>query len=296
VPGMRRIAFVLLNAGRAPRAGNSDLSTLLADHLASLGFPAFRVDLPGLGDSPGPAPEADFFNRVLHGRNDQATDELVRSLCRTYGLEGVVLGGLCAGAVTSLRVASAAPKGILGVLLLEPNFRVSVLVDTSAAADDKEDRRRRRDRLLKKVRKHLSLTGSLYFLTGENRVARILAPAQPWLRSRLTALVGHALPRDANIEMVICWGHVLGKKVPTLLVTAEGKVEDKFCSRILEGLPAVDRKMVSRVQIADTNHILTGGGARQIVLDEVGRWAQQQFPPTERTTAPASQRPQPSTT
>jgi hypothetical protein len=290
VRGMRRIAFVLLNAGRAPRAGNSDLSSMLGDHLAELDFPTFRVDLPGLGDSPGPAPEADFFARVLNGRNDVATDELVRSLCETYDLEGVVLGGLCAGAVTSLRVASAGARGLLGVLLLEPNFRVTVQVDTSVAAEPSEQRRRRRDLLIKKLRKHLSLTGSLYFLTGENRVARLLEPARPWLQARLTALVGHALPRDINVEMVVCWGRALGRRLPTLLITAEGKVEDKACVRILDGLPPGDRALVTRVPITGTNHVLTGGNARQVVLDEVASWALRTFP--ERTSAgPQSQRP-----
>jgi alpha-beta hydrolase superfamily lysophospholipase len=294
---MRRIAFVLLNAGRAPRAGNSDLSARLADHLAELGFPTFRIDLPGLGDSPGPPPEADFFARVLNGRNDDATDDLVRSLCHTYQLDGVVLGGLCAGAVTSLRVASGGTPGLLGLLLLEPNFRVTVQVDTTASAEVKTERRRMRDKLIKKVRRHLSLTGSLYFLTGENRVAHLLAPAQPWLRARLTALIGHALPRDTNVEMVVCWGRALGRRLPTLLITAEGKVEDRTCSRILEGLPPTDRKLVDRVPIADTNHILTGGSARQIVLEEVGRWALRTFPESDRSSvAPSSRRAQPLST
>jgi alpha-beta hydrolase superfamily lysophospholipase len=145
VRGMRRVAFVLLNAGRAPRAGNSDLSSLLADHLAELDFPTFRIDLPGLGDSPGPAPEEDFFQRVLNGRNDAATDERVRSLCQTDDLDGVVLGGRCAGAGTSLPVASEGASGTLGVLLLEPNFRVTVQVDTTVAAEPQEERRRKRD-------------------------------------------------------------------------------------------------------------------------------------------------------
>lgn len=287
VRGMRRVAFVLLNAGRAPRAGNSDLSSLLADHLAELDFPTFRIDLPGLGDSPGPAPEEDFFQRVLNGRNDAATDELVRSLCQTYDLDGVVLGGLCAGAVTSLRVASEGAGGTLGVLLLEPNFRVTVQVDTTVAAEPQEERRRRRDRLKKKLRKHLSLAGGLYFLTGENRVARLLQPARPWLEARLTAVVGHALPRDTNVEMVVCWGRALGRRLPTLLITAEGKVEDKTCARIVDGLPPGDRSLVTRVPIAGTNHVLTGGNARSIVLDEVARWALRCFPASDRTSSAA---------
>ncbi len=52
-PPGNRIALLLLNAGPAPRAGNSDLSAHLCDRLAERGMVCFRFDLVGLGDSSG---------------------------------------------------------------------------------------------------------------------------------------------------------------------------------------------------------------------------------------------------
>src|SRR5579864_3341102 len=47
----QHIGILIPNGGVAPRAGIADASVYWADWLSKCGYPAFRVDLPGLGDS-----------------------------------------------------------------------------------------------------------------------------------------------------------------------------------------------------------------------------------------------------
>lgn len=120
-----RIGLLLLNGGPVPRAGSGDLSAYLCDRLAERGVAGFRFDLAGLGDSTGPSwREGDTFWRAgLRGFNDAAVVALVEHLCDRFGLRGVMIGGLCAGGVLSLRGARGLPEHLLGLVLLEPDLR-----------------------------------------------------------------------------------------------------------------------------------------------------------------------------
>jgi pimeloyl-ACP methyl ester carboxylesterase len=59
-----RTGVLLLNHGFLPKAAPGDSAVFWADALASGGYPCFRLDLPGLGDSDGriPMPMLDFVN------------------------------------------------------------------------------------------------------------------------------------------------------------------------------------------------------------------------------------------
>jgi pimeloyl-ACP methyl ester carboxylesterase len=120
------VGVLLVNAGSAPRSGNSDLSVQIGDRLALRGFPVFRFDLRGLGDSSGPTPvDVDSFrNEVLAGRNDEAVVALIERLQLELGLERVIVGGLCGAALPSVRALQAGRASPAGLILLEPNFRV----------------------------------------------------------------------------------------------------------------------------------------------------------------------------
>src|SRR5262245_60909870 len=91
-------AVLLLNAGPAPRAGNSDLSVHLGDRLAGRGTPVFRFDFPGLGDSSGALPpDSDaYWREVQAGRNDEVTLALATRIREQFGITHIVVGGLCA--------------------------------------------------------------------------------------------------------------------------------------------------------------------------------------------------------
>jgi pimeloyl-ACP methyl ester carboxylesterase len=102
-----RVGLLLLNAGPAPRAGNSDLSVRSCEHAATNGVPGVRFDLPGLGDSTGNswAHAYQFWAASQAGEFDGVIAHLVEDFRRRLGLSSVLLGGLCAAGVASLRAA-----------------------------------------------------------------------------------------------------------------------------------------------------------------------------------------------
>src|ERR1700690_2549332 len=92
-----RIGVVFLNHGFLPRAAPGDSAVYWADSFASCGYPSFRFDLPGLGDSDGdiPAQMLDFINTGGYAPILSAT---VKELVERFNLSGVVTMGHCAGA------------------------------------------------------------------------------------------------------------------------------------------------------------------------------------------------------
>jgi pimeloyl-ACP methyl ester carboxylesterase len=274
----RRLGAILLNAGPAPRAGNSDLSVRMADALALEGFPSFRFDMPGLGDSPGdvPAEVETFWQQVLVGRNDRPALSLLKELRQRYDLDGLIVGGLCAGSVTAVRAAALDDSDIAGLLLLEPNFRLASEIDPAAeqAAMQATQVSPTRRRLMR----GLSLKSWLYLLTGDNIAARLAAPLRPLLLETLKTTVGHELPRDTNVDMVLIWREVMRGRIPTLVLVASGRIEEAYCWRILDSIPPVVSQDVFVEGIPGTNHIFTAGNAREHAIRSTCAWACRQFP------------------
>lgn len=271
-----RVGMLLINPGPAPRAGNSDLSVHICDALAADGFLAFRFDMPGVGDSPGSAPlEVEkYWQEVLQGRNDLPLLDLLAELRKQFSLDGLIVGGLCAGAVTAIRCAEIDERDFAGLLLLEPNFRLTV--DASAGTSEEMLKHTRPGRS-SRFRHALSLRKWLYFLTGDNTASKICAPIRPLLLKALAKIIGHSLPQETNVPMVMSWTRVIRMEIPTLALTASGKIEEAYCLRILDSVPPVIAQNVFVEGVPDTNHILTAGRAREYVTNAVRNWARQQF-------------------
>lgn len=284
-PLARSVGVLLLNAGPAPRAGNSDLSVHIGDHLAARGVPVFRFDLPGLGDSSGQVPEDinSFWLDVLRGRNDESTLMLVREIRRRFNLSAVILGGLCAAAVPTLRVADFDDSGVAGVILLEPQFRMTEPAPTRAAPG-----RRPRPKRRAKLSRALSSREWLYALTGEGRLASAAQPLRPLLLRALRRTTGHTLPKDANVPLVMRWRGCLARGEPSLVVVALGPINDRYVTRIVESLPATGRALNTFLRVPESNHILTTGPARDVVLRAIEQWMRQHFPVAPGRSLPAT--------
>ena len=104
-----RIGVVFLNSLVIPRSGRGDTAVYWADSFAKLGYPCFRIDLPGLGDSAGDLPPEvlEFVFGVNAGRYGPLVSSAVNTLVHRFGLSGVVVVGHCAGAVSALFAAAA---------------------------------------------------------------------------------------------------------------------------------------------------------------------------------------------
>lgn len=252
------VGVLFLNAGPAPRAGNSDLSAHAADRLAARGYHVVRVDLPGLGDSSGAsAPDIEtYWLQVLRGRNDKATAFLVREVRERLGLDGLVVGGLCAGSVTAIRVAASHPEGFAGLLLLEPEFRIPAVPKV-------------RGRNPRKGEKEPALPAPLGKLT--RRMHRVL---------KLLGLV--AFPPDANRPLLRAWIGVIERGVPALAAVADGLASHAYVASVRKVLSPRGRSLVTVEVIGKTNHILTAGDAPDRTQEAIERWMVGTFPPEAR--------------
>ena len=266
-------ACVLLNPGPAPRAGNSDLYVEIADRLAREGVQCFRVDLPGLGDSGGASYPTidDYWGSVQQGANDRAVVSVLAQVRERFGAQRVVAGGLCAGAISAVRACAAAPEGIAGLLLLEPNFRRSAETGPAARAEESGIASPARRRPPPRWRRALDLDSWLYLLSGDRAVARPFRPLRPLFHQVLTRRVGHALPRECNEDSVACWARSFALRIPSLVVCAEGQLSHRYLQRILQATPG-RTSFIDRVTLTGTNHILTAGEGRREASEAVARW------------------------
>jgi pimeloyl-ACP methyl ester carboxylesterase len=270
--GRPAVGLVLFNAGPAPRAGNSDLSVHLADAVARNGMDCFRVDLPGLGDSCGAVPTlvVEYGREALEGRNDAVATETLDHLASRFGMTSFILGGLCAGATTSVRLAADGRSRIAGLVLLEPNFRFAWgserrRAEKKAAQGAAERgsngsrswRDRAASRLLKSVRRARKLDDLWRSAVNRGRV--------------------RGLPDDVDHAMIDRWVGVIRAEVPTLLFNAAGKATHELCDAVLRFVPPRHRQSVRDVPIFRTNHLLTAGDGRSIILAETLRWIADEF-------------------
>lgn len=101
---------ISLNSGLQSRSGSRRLYVHLARRLAAEGLGVLRVDLPGVGDSDGPAPPTHFD---MHNPDD--VEIAIEFIKNNYAPESIVLHGLCAGARVALKTAArnADVKGVL---------------------------------------------------------------------------------------------------------------------------------------------------------------------------------------
>jgi hypothetical protein len=105
-PGpLRPVAILLLSPGIKMRVAPHRLYAKMANKLVALGFPVFRFDYHGLGDSEGEFGETvlvDIYNTIQDGRFVGDTIDAMDWLEREHGLSRFVVGGLCGGAISGL--------------------------------------------------------------------------------------------------------------------------------------------------------------------------------------------------
>ena len=272
-----------VNFGYVPRDGHGGLAAQASDSMARRGVPCFRYDLPGLGDAPGPLPTTthQFFPVVTSGQLTEVTTQLVQRLCEREQLDGLVVAGLCGGAVNAIFTADAQPERVRGLVLLEPEMYV-----TEPKKDDDEaaPRRKTRDWVRSKLPeskvidlllsrelpyeqqlerlggKVFSYWGWMRLLTLENRYGRYV----PLPRKQILDFVlsRSALPAVTNLPLASAWARWVGEKRPSLIITADAKLREVFFDRINRTvLAGIDRERYVHVRVPGTNHIFTNGGA-----------------------------------
>lgn len=259
-----RVGLLILNAGPAPRAGNSDLSVRIADRVAAAGFCSLRLDLPGVGDSTGHSYQclADFRLAAQDDPLDDVVAEVVEQACARHGVERFLVGGLCAGAVVSLRGARRIGRRCAGLILLEPDLLDARIANGMARAGVRAS--------IERVLRGLE----------RRRCAALCARMTRGIYERLER---GRMPDGVSRDLVDAWITLTEARVPTFLAVAQGLVCDTLCSRIARAANidvhdvAVGEKRsppigVTYCRLGGTNHLFTAGEAPERIPETLAAW------------------------
>jgi pimeloyl-ACP methyl ester carboxylesterase len=258
--GRDRIGVLFVNSLSLPRAASGDSAVHWADSIAELGYPAFRIDLPGLGDSAGEA-STDLLDIVNAGGLAAVTAAAVRHLVDRFGLTGMVVFGHCAGSVSALYASVASPE-CKGLILLDTYFHLP-----------QASRPRVRQELSDWARR--------------SRIGRFLSNGYDRARNLRLRLRGRALPGNANTQLLACWKQVATAGLPILLLQAPGikaqgskpRVgEFDYIDHVMKLAGRKNRVSVEFVECAD--HSFANREGRSVVQSHIATWLVSHFPLT----------------
>lgn len=253
------IGILFLNPGFLPRASPS--AVYWAESFANSGYPAFRFDLPGLGDSEGDIPDK-MLDHVSSGGYAPVLSVIVKHLVKRFSLSGVVIMGLCSGAVTALFTAAVA-KECAGVVLMDPYFFLA------------------QERL--KIRDELSRWATW------TRFGAIASEIYHRLRHVRQFFRGNRLPANANRPLLRCWDQLTAAGIPILILKAPAVKTRGLKPRVgefdyLQYLRGSSRRN-SRVTIEfieGTNHSFADAIGTVAVRQHTEEWLKDSFPTRDR--------------
>jgi pimeloyl-ACP methyl ester carboxylesterase len=191
------VGIVFLNSLSLPRAATGDSAVYWAESFAGCGYPSFRIDLPGLGDTAGDIP-AELLNFINAGGYASIAGAKVKELVERFGLSGVVLVGHCAGTVSAIFAAAACREACTGLVLLDPYFHLPQAIRPM-------------------VRRGLS---NWALRSSIGRVCSNLYDRTRNLRLRFR---GSVPPRNANLPLLNRWRDVASTGVPILIIKAPAR-------------------------------------------------------------------------
>jgi alpha-beta hydrolase superfamily lysophospholipase len=257
--GNARIPGVLiLNSLSLPRAATGDSAVYWADSCAEEGYPTFRIDLSGLGDSSGDI-TADLLEFINTGAHGPAAAASAKELAGRMGLSGLVIAGHCSGAVSAL-YAAAASKECRGLILMEPYFHLSQMIRPM-------------------VRTKLSEWAR------STRIGGAASDVYDRLRELLLRAHGETLPGNANRQLLNCWKQVATTGMPILIFKAPGLKSAGTKPRVgqfdyLEHVMKLAGKKseVTLKLIEGTDHSFANRVGRAAVRQQIGIWLAKHFP------------------
>jgi pimeloyl-ACP methyl ester carboxylesterase len=253
------IGVVFLNSLSLPRTATGDSAVYWAECFARAGYPSFRLDLPGLGDSGGAIP-AELLNYINGGEYASIATAKMKELVQSFRLSGLVIAGHCAGTVTATYAAAGCVKDCKGLLLLDPYFHLPQAVRPV-------------------VRRGLSEWAM------QNRLGGLLSNVYRRAKRVRLALRGNALPPNANKKLLLCWKKVASSGLPILFFKApvrnatgtkprEGEFD--YLSYVL-GVAGTNSNVQVKL-VEETDHSFANLTGRTAVASETQRWLAQHVP------------------
>jgi pimeloyl-ACP methyl ester carboxylesterase len=255
---LNSLGVVFLNSLSSPRSMIAYSAVYWADGFANQGFPTFRFDLPGLGDTYGEIPN-NLLGFINEGGHAAVASSKVKELVDSRGLPGVVLFGHCAGATTAL-YAAARGNECKGLILMDPYFNLPKSITTSL-----------RPELVRWARR--SKTGA-YLRAAYDRVREYSG-----LRRR------GRLPANANFPLIACFKKVLSKGLPILILRAHEPppaIGDSLRASSFDYLAYVASLAVRGDQLTiktidDTDHSFANRTGRANVMHATTVWLRECF-------------------
>jgi pimeloyl-ACP methyl ester carboxylesterase len=253
-----RTAVLFLNSLALPRAATGDSAVYWAEAFSNRGYPAFRFDLPGLGDSEGEA-STDLLDFINAGGYAPSTAALAKELAARNGISGVVIIGHCAGSVSAV-FAAAACKECKGLILMDPYFHLPVAKRPEV-----------REHLSDWVRRS-SIGGMLSNLYDRAKLLRLF-------------LRGRTPPGNANLTLLTRWKQVAAAGLPILMFKAPGIKasackprlgEFDYIQHVLKLAGRKSRVILKTVETAD--HSFANRAGREVVRQEIESWLVNYFP------------------
>ena len=254
----KRIGILFLNSASPTRAEYSDAAVYLADSFAEYGYPSFRLDLPGFGDSEGDTP-TELLGFISHGGYASIASVKIRELLARFNLSGVVLVGQCAGAVSAIYTADAI-SGCRGLVLLDPYFHLPHSMSP-------------------KIR------GQLHLLILQSRLGGVLRRTHGLLKEIRLFLRGNVPPENANLPLLRRWKEVACRGLPILILKVpSGKAHDMkprigefdYVKYIL-GLAGRRNEVIIKL-LDGADHSFTSLQSRVIVRQRTEEWLNTYFP------------------
>lgn len=262
-----RMGVLLLNGLYVTRAANGDAAVYWADSFANSGYPSFRVDLPGFGDSESDPPE-DLLGFVNSGGYAPAIAAIIKHLVQSFALSGIVLVGHCSGAVSALYAASAAPTECKGLVLMDPYFHLP----------------------------HKSTTGvrhQLNIWAIRGRIGRLLSRAFDFVKQFQLVVRSGALPANANVPVIRACKELASSGVPILILKAPSRRaigtnvrmgEFDYLNCIIKGCGS--QHHIAVISVEGANHSFSSHQDRVVVRDNIVPWLTAHFPCCQREEDP----------
>ncbi len=282
-----RVAMLLISFLRVPRFGHGGLATRICKQVADEGVHGFRVDCPALGESLGERPE-DVVAWATAVRNGSMLSPLLHTinhLAERFGIEKFIVGGHCAGAVTAI-YAHLVDQRIAGIILLEPDFFIDAPQPTDSIPPDQgpNDQGPNEQGLFAGV-----VTRARQ--VGKTLAKRVLATESPLWRFSPVPQIAIREARairglSINKKLVAAWQTVVEKLTSALVITAEGRGNERFFLQAHEAAlrtaanSSEGGRSVQRASIPGTNHAFTTGGAVEKIELAVRDWVRMAVDPS----------------
>jgi alpha-beta hydrolase superfamily lysophospholipase len=260
------VGLVFLNSLSLPRAATGDSAVYWAESFANGGYPSFRFDLPGLGDTAGNVP-TDLLSFINAGGYASIAAAKMKELAEGFNLSGVVLVGHCAGTVSAIYAAACMGKECKGLVLLDPYFDLPQVVRPM-------------------VRRGLSDWAL------RSRLGGILSNIYDRMRKIRLIFRGSAPPQNANLVLLSRWKEVASTGLPILLFKSPGRKTQGTKPRVGEFdylahvLKIAGRKSQVSVELLEgTDHTFANRTGRAAVRRQTELWLSKYLPLPEEFSA-----------